>query len=195
MTFTRGKTKNMRGENKGIYREEDVHIEVGRKKVSNDLALRQSAITNYAKELKESKLPAVLSSYMGTDGLPEGYKGIDFYVRGIRKKLIEEAGGELSQLQMVVLDGISETLILSKYITTYIGEDVGGNVIATNKFGQEYISEVVTKGFAGLQALLDKKIKQFREMCEVNRKDEERDGYLQAVMGKTAGTTRGKTGR
>ena len=158
-------------------------------------SIKQSAVENYSKELKESKLPAVLSSYMSTDKLPKAYAGIDFYVRGVRKQLTIEAGGDLTQLQQVVLDGICETLVLSKYITTYIGQDIGGTVIATNKFGVEYVSEVVTKGFAGLQALLDKKIKQFKEMCETNRVDDEHDAYLQAVMGKKAGTTKGKMGR
>lgn len=157
--------------------------------------LKQSAVLHFQKELAESKLPAVLSSYMSTDNLPEDYAGIDTYVRGVRSMLIREAGGDLTQLQMVILDGICETMILSKYITTYIGQDIGGTVLASNKWGQEYISEVVTKGFAGLQALLDKKIKLFRDQCESNRMDEEEEAYLAAVMGKKAGTTKGKTGR
>jgi hypothetical protein len=162
---------------------------------SDNRDLKQSAVVNFSKELKESKLPAVLSSYMSTNNLPEAYKGIDVYVKGIREQLVEEAGGDLTQLQTVVLDGICETMILSKYITTYIGQDIGGTVIATNKIGVEYISEIVTKGFAGLQTLLDKKIKLYRDMCESNRTDEAHDAYLSAVMGKKAGTTKGKTGR
>ena len=161
----------------------------------NGSDIKASAVVNFAKELKESKLPAVLSSYMSTNKLPKAYQGIDTYVKGVRAMLIKEAGGDLTQLQMVILDGICETMILSKYITTYIGQDIGGTVIATNKIGVEYISDVVTKGFSGLQTLLDKKIKLFRDQCESNRLDEEEDAYLQAVMGKKAGTTKGKMGR
>jgi len=161
----------------------------------NGQDIKASALVNYRKELSESKLPSVLSSYMSTDALPEDYKGIDPYIKGVRRELIREAGGKLNQLQMVVLDGICEVLILSKYITTYVGQDIGGTVIATNKFDVQYVSEVITKGFAGLQALLDKKLKLFRDLCEQNRTDEAHEDYLRAVMGKTAGTTKGKTGR
>jgi len=168
----------------------------GGKSVSgNGKDVKEQAVEHYRKELMVSKMPEVLSSYMSTGSLPEGYKKIDEYVRGIRASLIKEAGGELSQVQMIVLDGICETLILSKYITTYISEDIGGRVIATNKLGMEYLSEVTMKGFVGLQTLLDKKIKQFRELIDVEKEDEEEKGYMRAVMGKVKATGPVKTGR
>ncbi|TET63374.1 hypothetical protein E3J48_02605 [Candidatus Aerophobetes bacterium] len=161
----------------------------------NGKNVKEQAVEHYRKELMVSKIPEVLSSYMSTDSLPEKYKKIDEYVRGIKKSLIAEAGGELSQIQMIVLDGICETLILSKYITTYISEDIGGRVVATNKLGATYLSEITTKGFVGLQTLLDKKIKQFKELIEVEKESEEEAGYMRAVMGKVKHTGKVKTGR
>lgn len=167
----------------------------GKGKTSGEKSIKEQAVQHYKKELAVSKLPAVLSSYMRTDSLPDEYKGIDPYVAGVRRQLITEAGGDLSQLQMIVLDGICETLILSKYIATYIGEDIDAEVVATNKFGTKYVSDVVLKGFIGLQTLLDKKIKQFRELIDVEKQDEEEAGYLRAVMGKVKPPGRVKTGR
>ena len=157
--------------------------------------IKQNALMNYQRELKESKVPAVLSSYMGAGNLPPEYQSIDAYVMGVRRQLMREVGRDLSQLQMILLDGICETLVLSKYMTTYIVSDVSGNVIETNKYGQRYISELVSKGFMSLQTLLDKKVKQFKEITEEEKVSDEHNEYLRAVMGNTAGTTKGKTGR
>jgi len=161
----------------------------------NGKDIKEQAVAHYQKELVASKVPEVLSSYMGTGSLPANYRKIDQYVKGVRESLIVEAGGDITQTQMIVLDGICETLILSKYITTYISEDIGANVIMTNKFGTKYLSEITTKGFVGLQTLLDKKLKQFRELIDVEKEDEEEAGYMRAVMGKVKHTGKVKTGR
>ena len=161
----------------------------------NGKSVKEQAVEHYRKELMASKIPEVLSSYMSTLTLPKAYQEIDRYVIGVRRSLIAEAGGGLSQVQMIVLDGICETLILSKYITTYISEDIGNRVIMENKFGTKYLSEVTTKGFVGLQTLLDKKIKQFKELIEVEKESEEEAGHLRAVMGKVKPTGKVKTGR
>ncbi|MBA7619035.1 hypothetical protein ES703_26367 [subsurface metagenome] len=161
----------------------------------NGKNVKEQAIEHYKEELRVSKMPEVLSSYMSALTLPESYQNIDQYVRGVRLSLIQEAGGELSQLQMIVLDGICETLILSKYITTYISEDIGARVIMENKFGVKYLSEITMKGFVGLQTLLDKKLKQFRDLIDVEKEDEENKGYMRAVMGKVKHTGKVKTGR
>jgi hypothetical protein len=137
------------------------------------------------------KLPEVLSSYMTAKNMPQEYKFIETYVNSIRVRLIDEAGGNLSQLQMLMLDGICETLTVLKYISTYMGEDPGNLICGLNKFGQPVMSDLAIRGFSGLHQVMDKKIKQFNDMTEA-RSDtmSAREVHRRAIMGPALRTGR-----
>jgi len=150
----------------------------------NGVEIKQSALQHLSKELADARIPAVLSSYMQTDNLPEEYKVIDGYVREVRERMIKEAGGQLTQLQMIVLDGIYELLIVIKYISTYIAGNPQQYIVGYDKFGVPHPTDMVVKGLSGLHQVLDKKIKQFSDMTS-EQKDETSAAEIhrRAIMG------------
>jgi hypothetical protein len=153
--------------------------------------LKEKALVHLGKELTDARLPAVLSSYMTTDNLPEAFRGIDGYVQDVRKQLIKEAGGRLTQLQMMVLDGICELTIVIKYISTFIAEQPASNIVAFDKFGIPHPTDMVIRGLSGLHQVLDKKIKQFHDMT-ADQKDEmsAAEMHRRAIMGEHKPTGR-----
>jgi hypothetical protein len=153
--------------------------------------IRERALAHLSRELAESKLPSVLSSYMNGKNLPDAYRGIDPYIRSVRSKLIEDAGGELTQLQMVMLDGICETLLVLKYISTFIGEDPGNQIIGYNRLGVPTITDVAVRGFGSFHTILDKKIKQFHDMtAEQKNALSPQEVHRRAIMGEHLPTGR-----
>lgn len=145
---------------------------------------------------QEARLPGVLSNYMRTDNLPDEYKGIDGYIKEVRQQLIREAGGKLSQLQMMVLDGICEVMIVLKYVSAYISGAPAQYIVSFDKFGNPMPSDLVARGFSNLHQVLDKKIKQFHEMTR-EQKDEmsASEIHRRAIMGEHIPTGRPKGGQ
>ncbi len=169
MTSTTGKTKGSGGNGKSVAKK-DV------KKLAEKLDL---------------KLPDAISNYMTGSNLPKEYAFISVYVESVRNKMIDEAGGELSQLQTIVLDGICEVLMVLKYISCFLGEDPATTLVTFNKFGVPYMSDVAIRGFSGLHQVLDKKIKQFHDLTETRGdKMSAREVHRRAITGSAL-----KTGR
>lgn len=159
--------------------------------MGENVDIKKKAIEHLSLELAEARLPAVLSSYMRTENLPEAYRGIDGYVQDVRKQMIKEAGGNLTQLQMIVLDGICELLIVIKYISTYIAGNPESNIVGFDKFGIPHPTDMVIRGLSGLHQVLDKKIKQFHDMT-AEQKDETSaaEMHRRAIMGEHIPTGR-----
>lgn len=158
--------------------------------MGNNGKLKEKAMEHFG---SEAHLPAVLSSYMRTENLPEEYRGIEGYIHDVREKLIKEAGGNLTQLQMVVLDGICEVLIVIKFISAFISGAPANYIIGLDKVGNPVPSDLVVRGFAGLHQVLDKKIKQFHDMT-ADQKDEmsASEMHRRAIMGEHIPTGRPK---
>lgn len=153
--------------------------------------IRKEAIGRFSLELRESKLPAVLSSYMSGKNLPAEYRGIERYVKEVRARMIDDIGGSPTQLQMVVLDGICETLLVLKFISTFIGGDPAGSLVIYDRAGNPVISDIALRGFGNFHAILDKKIKQFHDMtAEQKNALSAREVHRRAIMGEHIPTGR-----
>ena len=97
--------------------------------VDGSMTPQQALLKEYRQLPTSNKMPLILSSYLRTEKLPAQFSGIEEYVLGVRSNLVTEAGGTVNQAQMIVLDSICESLILSKYISTWVAKDPGNNII------------------------------------------------------------------
>jgi len=159
--------------------------------------LKNRALRHHGTELEKAKILPVLSFYMKADSLPEDFKGIDTYVSGVRNRLESEVDHELNQAEMILLDSLTETLLISRYISAFLAEDLGKRVINTDKYGISRVSDLVCKGFSTIQGILEKKMKLYSELTgkKEQKKEEEEDGYIAAITGKLSHKKGGKEGR
>jgi len=96
------------------------------KGVSAPLQRKSDDINRHILNIKFSKIPGgeIISSYLQTNKFKnEEYRALEVYVMGVRANLAKELDCDITQAQMIVLDSITELLIVLKVISIWIAED------------------------------------------------------------------------
>lgn len=150
--------------------------------VSAALERKEERINRHLVNLQFKKIPGreIISSYLQTNKFQnEEYRALEDYVIGVRANLVKELDCDITQAQMLVLDSITELLIVLKVISIWIAEDPdriwqhiplkGGERLKKGS-----LSVVLGKDYVVYQNTLDRKLQLFYTLGGMSKRSESR---------------------